>query len=383
MKIHGVASITIAAILALAVTVPALAQNGEHVQFVANIEFIKGHLEQAVANKQTSNTPLAKAHSGHPIAEHYSLIQAEVEEHDKELNTELKGALTVLAGQVNTLGASEFQNQATIISGMLDDAGKLVISATEKNDAKFNAAVMASILKVAGNEYEEAVENGTIKALVEYQDAMGFISRAKATYDTSVKAAVQTHEDEEIVKFFELLDTRIAAKADSEEISTAIGGIIHELEEVFAIESTEIGKLDGWGYIDKINELLDNSLTEYKEGEFQQARTLAVKAYLENYENIESDIAEDDRELMEKIELNLREELTQMIDDRRPAAEIEAHIKMIKSDLETARTVVVPEFPLSSVVLASMAATILAGTYYTMKKRALPSNFFSLFLKSE
>lgn len=362
---------TIAAILALAVTVPALAQNEEHVQFVANIEFIKGHLEQAVANKQTNSTALAKAHSGHPIAEHYSLIQAEVEEHNKELNTELKGALTLLAGQVDTLGASEFQNEAARISGMLDDAGESVISATERNDAKFNAAVMASILKVAGNEYEEAVENGTIKAMVEYQDAIGFISRAKAIYDTSVKAAVPTHEDDEIVQFFELLDTRIAAKADSEEIMTAAGGIIHELEEVFGIESAETGTLDGWGYIDKINELLDNSLAEYKEGEFQQARTLAVEAYLENYENIESDIAADDRELMEKIELNLREVLTQMIDDRRPAAEIEAHIKMIKSDLETARTVVVPEFPFLVVVLASMAGAILAGTYYTKRKRGL------------
>ena len=371
MKIHGVASITIAAILALAVVVPALAQNEEHVQFVANIEFIKGHLEQAVANKQTNNTALAKAHSGHPIAEHYSLIQAEVEEHNKELNTEVKGALTALAGQVDTLDASEFQNKATQISGMLDDVNELVISATERNDTKFNAAVMASILKVVENEYEEAVQNGTIKAMVEYQDAMGFISRAKATYDTSVKAAVPTHEEEEIVKFFELLDMRMAAKADPEEIKTAVGGIIHELEEVFELDSAETGKLDGWGYIDKINELLDHSLTEYKEGEFQQARTLAVEAYLENYENIEGDIAADDRKLMEKIELNLREELTQMIDGRRPAAEIEAHIKMIKTDLETARTVVVPEFSLAVAVLASVAATILTITYYTRRKGGL------------
>lgn len=108
---------------------------------------------------------------------------------------------------------------------MLDEAKESVIGATERNDPKFNAVVVTSILEDAEHEYEEAVDNGTIKALVEYQDATGFISRAKSTYDTSVKAAIPAHEDAEIVEFFELIDTRIIAKADVEEIKTAVGGL--------------------------------------------------------------------------------------------------------------------------------------------------------------
>ena len=368
MKIYTPASVTIAAILALVVAVPAFAQNEERVQFVANIEFIKGHLEQAVGNKQENSTELAKAHSGHPIAEHYSLIEEEVEEHNGELNTELKSALTALPGQVDSLSASEFQATVTEISGLLDDAKESAISAAERNDPKFNAVVMISVLEAAEHEYEEAVQNGTVKEMVEYQDANGFISRAKSIYDGSVKSAVPAHEDEEIVEFFELLDARVEAKADFGQVETAVGGIIHELAEVFELESEGTEELDGWGYIDNIKELLDHSLEVYAEGEFQAARALAVEAYLENYEFIEADIEQDDPELMEKIELDLREELTQMIDDRRPAAEIGSHIEMIKTDLETARTVVVPEFPLAVVVLASVAATVLAGTLYTRRK---------------
>ncbi|HKZ61914.1 MAG TPA: hypothetical protein VJZ68_05805, partial [Nitrososphaera sp.] len=183
MKIYTPASVTIAAILALVVAVPAFAQNEERVQFVANIEFIKGHLEQAVANKQENSTELAKAHSGHPIAEHYSLIEEEVEEHNGELNTELKSALTALPGQVDSLSASEFQATVTEISGLLDDAKESAISAAERNDPKFNAVVMISVLEAAEHEYEEAVQNGTVKEMVEYQDANGFISRAKSIYD--------------------------------------------------------------------------------------------------------------------------------------------------------------------------------------------------------
>jgi len=59
-----------------------------------------------------------------------------------------------------------------------------------------------------------------------------------------------------------------------------------------------------------------------------------------------------------------------MIDDRRPAVEIEAHVEEIKTDLETARAVVTPEFPLAAgIAIAAVAVTILAGTYYNRKKQ--------------
>jgi hypothetical protein len=371
MKIHGLAAVIISAILVFAIAGTAFAQNKGHVQFVANIEFIKGHLEQAVANKQRNDTSLAKAHSGHPIAEHYSLIEQEVKEHNATLNTELKNSLMGLAGKVDTLSMSEFKSTVDELNAMLDEANESVISAAETDDPKFNAAVMISLLETTQHEYEEAVVNGTIKEMIEYQDATGFISRSKAVYDT-IKAAVPKHEDEEIRGFFDLLDTHIEAKADSKEVKTIIGGIIHELEAAFELEA-EGKPVDGWGYIERIKELLDQSLQEYEEGEFQKARSLAVEAYIDNYEHIEGDIEQDNPQLMEKIELELRVQLTKMIDERRPAAEIESHIEMVKTDLETARTVVVPEFPFAVPVLAFVASTILAGTLYARRKGVLGS----------
>jgi hypothetical protein len=371
MKIHSLATVIIPAILVFASAGTAFAQNEEHVQFVANIEFIKGHLEQAVANKQGNDTSLAKAHSGHPIAEHYSLIEEEVKEHNATLNANLKNSLTGLAGKVDTLATSEFKSVVEDLNAMLDEANESVITPAENNDPKFNAAVMISLLETTEHEYEEAAVNGTIREMVEYQDATGFISRSKAVYDT-IKVAVPKHEDEEITQFFELLDFHIEAKADSKEVKTVIGGITHELEVAFELD-TEGKPLDGWGYIEKIKELLDQSLQAYEEGEYQKARSLAVMAYIENYEHIEGDIAQDNPQLMEKIELELRVELTKMIDDRRPAAEIESHIAMIKTDLETARTVVVPEFPLAAIVLAFVGSTILAGSLYVRRKGVLRS----------
>ncbi len=367
MKMHYLASITIAAILSFAVAAPAFAQSEEHVQFAANIEFIKGHLEQAVANKQAGNNELATAHAGHPVAEVYSLIKGEIKENDAELDAQLEESLTSLANQINTMTPAQVQAKASEINTMLDQAETSVISESERNDSKFNGMVAITVLETATNEYEEAIEDGKIAEMIEYQDSTAFIARAETIFN-SIKAELPEHGAEELAEFFVNLDSQTEAAASFEEVKTTINGIIHEFEEVLELESDGEKKLDGWGYIDRIKELLDKSVAEYKEGNAQEAKSLATEAYLDNYEFIEADIAQENKELMEKIEIDMRVELIQMIDAGKPAAEVESHVDAIKTDLETARTVVTPEFPLAAAVLASVAATILAGTLYTRRK---------------
>ncbi len=165
----------------------------------------------------------------------------------------------------------------------------------------------------------------------------------------------------------------VEAMEDPQEVADTVTHAQHELEEILGATGGEIVEKDGWYYIDTVKSLLDDVVAEYEEGNYEEARALARnEAYLNNYEFIEADIADEEPELMVKIELAIREELVQMIDDRRPAAEIEAHVEEIKTDLETARAVVTPEFPLAAgIALASVAATILAGTYYTRRKGGL------------
>lgn len=338
--------------------VPSGAEN-EDVRFAANIEFIKGHLTQAAANKQAGDVELAIAHSGHPIEEVFSLIEEELAEHDEALNAQLKSSLTALGNQANTLSASDFQSKVTEINEMLDKAYTSVIEQAERSDPKFNAMVVITLLETAENEYEEGVEGGKIVETIEYQDSTAFIARAEAVFN-SFKAQVPTHEAEETEEFFEQLNSLTKANASSEEVETVIGGIVNELEEALGLEEEEEIKLGGWEYIAKINELLDQAAEEYEEGNAQRAKALAVEAYLENYENIEGDIEEDDPELMEKIEIDMRVNLVKMIDDGRPVDEVKAHISMIKTDLQTAKAVVTPEFPVTMAIIVVVMASVVA-----------------------
>jgi hypothetical protein len=178
------------------------------------------------------------------------------------------------------MSVQQVQTEVAHINSLLDGAEAAVISEAERNDPAFNAMVAIAVLETAEHEYEEAVENGEIVEMIEYQDSAAFIARAEAIF-TSIEADMPEEEAEEVAEFFEQLDTLTGSNASFEEVETVIGGIIHEFEEVFDLEDEE-SEYDGQAYIDKIVELLDGALAEYEGGNAQEARALAVEAYLDN-----------------------------------------------------------------------------------------------------
>jgi hypothetical protein len=367
MKIYSLAPIAIAAILTVAIVagVPAFAHK-EHSDFVTNAEYIKGHLEQAVIDKQAGNTTLAVAHAGHPIGEVYSLMEGPLANVSAQRAASLKEALNSLTDSAQSDTPQAFNQKVAEVNGMLDEAVQ-VFAGKEAEEAETKAAVISNLLKTSEREYEEGVKDGKVVATVEYQDATGFISRANAVFKT-VQSKMSEHESEAAANLFEQLNSSLLAKADPKDIEKSVDGIIHEVEEGLGLE-VEDQEYDGQAYINNIQSLLNQTLTEYKAGNYQEAREHAVEAYLDNYEYIESDIKQDNPQLMEKIEIALSRDLVTMIDEKKPLSEVEVHIGTIRTDLEQARTVVVPEFPLATgLVFASVAAVILAGTLYTRRK---------------
>ncbi|HJS81511.1 MAG TPA: hypothetical protein VJ742_01615 [Nitrososphaera sp.] len=316
----------------------AVPSSNENVDFAANLSFIRGHLVQALANKQANSAELAAAHAGHPVHEVYALIEGALTEQDPELDEELETELTNLANQITSMTSQQVQTEVANLNTLLDAAESAVINQTESEDPAFNAMVAIALLETADLEYGEAIENGQIVEMIEYQDSTAFIEQANMIF-ASIEADMPAEEASEVSELFEQLDSLTASNATIEEVGTVIGGIIHEFEEVFELEAEESG-YNGHAYIDKIIELLDDAVLSYQAGDAQEAKALAIEAYLDNYEFIEADIEEDDPELMEKIETDIRVELVEMIDAGRPASEIASHVTMIKADLETARSIV-------------------------------------------
>jgi hypothetical protein len=323
----------------------ATAPNATFVEFVSNIEQIRGHLDQALVNKESGNDTLAQAHTLHPIEEVYASIEEQLVSQNGTLNQTLSVALQDLSSSVPNATPEQFGGQIDSINILLDDSVETLVPSSELNNSAFNASVVARLLDIAGHEYEEAVANGTIKEVVEYQDGQAFIHRAESIFNSSASNINQSmaQEVEEVNELFSNLNTAINNRDDPANVETTIHGIIHELAEITGLSESQLTgeesgaeEQDPIAIINNIKSLLTQLIAEYRSQNYQVAESIAIEAYLENYEHVEAPIAQHDQQLMEQTEVMLREELRQMITNRAPIEQIEQHIGLINANLDRA-----------------------------------------------
>jgi S-adenosylmethionine/arginine decarboxylase-like enzyme len=316
------------------------------VEFVSSIEQIRGHLDQALINKESGNNTLAQTHSLHPIEEVYSSIEDQLVNQNSTLNQTLSAALQNLSSTVTNAELQDFESQIDYVNTLLNNSVQTLVPSSElSNNPAFNASVVGRLLHVAGHEYEEAVANGTIREVVEYQDAQAFIQRAESIFSSSASNINQSlaQEVEEVNEFFSNLNGAVNNRDDPATVETTINGIIHELAEITRLsesqligEETGAEEQDPIAIINNIKSLLTQLITAYTSQDYQGAESIATEAYLENYEFIEAPLAQRDQQLMEQTEVMLREELRQMITDRVPIEQVEQHIAMINANLDRA-----------------------------------------------
>jgi hypothetical protein len=323
------------------------APNATLVEFVANIEQIRGHLNAALINKESGNNSLALGHVLHPIEEVYSNIEQQLTNQNSTLNQTLSADLQSLSTSVTNATLSDVENQVDHINMLLNNSVDAVVPRSDLDDNPgFNASVIARLLDTAGHEYEEGVVNRTVKAIVEYQDAQAFINRAESIFNASSSRINQSmiQEVEQVHQFFSILGDAVKNKEDQTTIDTTINGIIDEIVEVTGLsksqlvgEETVAAEYDPIAIINNIKSLLNQQLlTAYRSQDYEGAESIAIEAYLENYENIEAQLAEHDRPLMEQTEIMLREHLRQLIGDKVPVEQVEEQISMINANLDKA-----------------------------------------------
>jgi hypothetical protein len=241
---------------------------------------------------------------------------------------------------VNT-SSDEFDTQSQKINGLLNQTVLEVIPNEIASNNTFKLGVVSDLLSIAGVEYGEAVENGTITEIVEYQDGQAFVSRAQDVFgQASPMVPQEMNEVQETNQFFSSLNNAIQNKSNPEVVDRSIGAIIHEISEITGISEAGLGgqgaNTESGEIISKIRGLLNQTVEAYKQQNYAEAEALATTAYLDNFEFIEAQLAEKDPELMENTEVMLREQLRQFIQNRVPVEEIQQHIDKINSNLDKA-----------------------------------------------
>lgn len=111
------------------------------------------------------------------------------------------------------------------------------------------------------------------------------------------------------------------------------------------------------GFIENIEKLLNETKEEYALGNKESAMKLATEAYLDNYEFIETELAQYNEELIEEVEWMMREELRGMIRDGAPVSDVENKVDEILIRINDISTIV-PEFGSMVMLILIMGLTV-------------------------
>jgi hypothetical protein len=86
---------------------------------------------------------------------------------------------------------------------------------------------------------------------------------------------------------------------------------------------------------------IDQSIEKIKKnGDYQNAETLVIEAYLDNFEFLESEIAKHDESLMKDTEVLLREQLRNLIQGKANIEDIQKMVNNINTKLNEIEKIV-------------------------------------------
>lgn len=340
---------------------------GEKLEFAETLEEVLGHFWALEQNLDEGNAELALVHATHPIAELYDLLKPELVEYDPTLDANVQKTLMTLGEKTGSkVTRSQAQQAIDDAKNLVEQMRLTVIGADLSNDVSFKLNLMKGLLGTSEVEYEEAVSNGMIEEMAEFQDGSAFVWRSQQIFD-SIKSQLPEHEVEEIEEFYEELWSAYDRRADPATVETFVDGIIHEVSEILGEEDE--GENDLLTYAENIEYLLTQAKKEYANGNNDAALSLVTKAYLDNFEFLESPLVDaGQEELMEEVEHMMREELREMIRNDAPISEVETQIDTLLIKMEAVE-MAVPEF--GTIAMLVMVVAIIGIVIVTAQHKKL------------
>ena len=201
-------------------------------EFHGYLEQMKGHLDASIINVQSNNSVLAIAHALHPIEEIVDIINNRLiqtnETLTKEFSTKLNNYVqTVKSNDINKI-IIEKAKLENLLNGALDQS----ISLEKRNNGDYILNVTAELINIASEEFNEAMYNGQIINLLEYQDAQQFIKRAIMLLEES-QAFLLSDNDKKYIDKIREMEKDLDLKRDPSKVDSDVKDILCEIKKGF------------------------------------------------------------------------------------------------------------------------------------------------------
>ena len=209
------------------------------------------------------------------------------------------------------------------------------ISTAERYLGKFPksahiSSVVSDILTTADDSYQVAISKNDNE---QYSISASLVDAAINLFNSD--SSFDQRQAEELNSFFTDLKSQIAEKRDFVPVGKLITTIQRDLT------GTDSATSDQDALYDTIRQHYDQTLSAVKDGDYAKAEEHVIAAYLDNFEYLESDIGKADENLLHKMELNMRETLRTMVQEKKSFDEIQSFINdPILVDLDKTKSMI-------------------------------------------
>jgi high-affinity iron transporter len=162
--------------------------------------------------------------------------------------------------------------------------------------------IIASILSEADEQYQIAMQDDDPES---YFLTLSLLEHSKIILEENPIS--DSRLNQELDSFFHDLDESVSNKRDFIIVGNLITAIQRDLVQ------TETITIDKINLYDTIRNLYSELFIAVNSGDYLTAEEIAIEAYLENFEYLESDIEKVDETLLYSLEINMREKLRDMI----------------------------------------------------------------------
>jgi hypothetical protein len=208
----------------------------QKLEFAGTLEETLGHFWALELNLDEKNSKLALIHATHPIAELYGTMSGHLQD-NPEFDSKLQETLMQLQNKANTeVSRTEAQDAIDDAKEIIQEARMIVVGNDLSEDSTFKMQLIMGLLETSKVEYEEAVVDGIIEEIAEFQDGSAFVWRSQQIYE-NIESELGPIDASRINDYYAEVWTLFDQRADPGDVKNSIDSVIAEIEGISGIDS--------------------------------------------------------------------------------------------------------------------------------------------------
>ena len=209
---------------------------GEKLEFAGTLEETLGHFWALEKNLDESNSELALVHATHPISELYETMSEHLED-NPDFDAKLQQALTELQNKANTdVSREDAQMAIDEAKGIIEEGRDIVVGEQLSSNSSFKMQLVNGLLETAKVEYKEAVADGMIEEMAEFQDGSAFVWRSQQIL-AEIQEEIEPTDAGRINDLYAAVWNDFDQKSNPADVEDIIDAVIYEFEELSGFAS--------------------------------------------------------------------------------------------------------------------------------------------------